>query len=33
MNKLLNKQVGDDCVFVQAAWMLVHMGACGQMNE
>lgn len=26
MNKLLNKQVGDDRVFVQAAWMLVHTG-------
>lgn len=26
MNKLLNKQVGDGRVFVQAAWMLVHTG-------
>lgn len=33
MNKLLNKQVGDDCVFVQTAWALVHVCACGQVNE
>lgn len=33
MNKLLNKQVCDDCVFLAIAWVLVLVCACGKMNE
>lgn len=33
MNKLLNKQVGDDCVLVQIAGASVDACVCGQMNE